>query len=303
MRSERHGSCKGDGLMAGIGINVPADGSVSVEELKSLWVRGIRIVAEPQYDLRNYLRQIDIVGIDTLLVIARESGTDYSIYQKYRGVIAAIQTGNEPDGTGESSWAMSQDEFVALGRQLRTTFPNTPIVAGGLCSGHPSWLDGVPLDWCDYLGLHLYLKNAIPNDDLTDIWDTIAQYSRFGKPIVLSEWGWWGDNEDRASIEVESMITWVGHTDIIDSLFYFCHSDRMVAPFGLYDSNLNIKSRGEAFINAAGLYNQQTPFHTRKLLPIPMPEFDWKESLTQILNADENGDLLREALHKLLEEH
>jgi hypothetical protein len=242
--------------MASLGLNIARDGSIPVETIRHLNVTWVRIVAMPDHDLSHYFMDLASRGIRILLVFARESGGDYLSYRtRYGNLVHAIQVGNEPDQDGLSSWTMTQAELVSLGKSVRSIFPRPfPLVVAGLASGHPEWLDGVDLSWADVLSFHPYLRDA-PNErdieDLPDI-DVLARdYARFGLPMIVTEWGWWGADEARAVEEVDDMTRWAGATSTICSLFYFCAADSMVPPFGLLEASGAIKPRGTTFRDRA----------------------------------------------------
>lgn len=238
--------------MASIGLNIARDGSIPVATIRSLNVTWVRIVAMAQHDLSSYFMDIAASGIRILLVLARESGGDYAMYQRrYGKLIHSVQCGNEPDLDGPSSWTMTQAELVALGRSARAVFPPPmPLVCAGMASGHPEWLAGMDLSWCDAIAFHPYLKDAPnPNDieDLQDVDTLVPGYAAYGKPLLVSEWGWWSDQEPRASEEVRDMVGWAGRSGDIETFFYFCASDGMVPPFGLLHADLSEKPRAPVF--------------------------------------------------------
>lgn len=238
--------------MAAIGLNVSADGRISVEVVKGFGATWIRIVAKPEFDITQYLEQCQREGIDVLLVLAQESGGDYAAYQRqYAEFVTAVQVGNEADLDSSSSWTMTQAELVSLGRTVRQIFgTDTPLVCAGMASGHPEWLDGVDLSWADAIACHPYAKDApseTDREDLPDMDVLVREYQRFGKPVLVTEWGWWSADETRASEEVRDTMTWATQTDDCAVFFYFCTDDAMVSPFGLQDANGVDKPRAEPF--------------------------------------------------------
>lgn len=180
--------------MASLGLNVARDGSTPADLVRSLGATWVRIVALPDADLTPTLGGYRAEGIKTLLVLARESGGDYAeLARRYGPLVDAVQVGNEPDLLSPSSWTMTQVELAALGRAVRGVFgPSMPLVCAGLASGHPSWLDGMDLAWADAVACHPYLKDAPNPDDIEDLEDVPALlegYRRFGKPVLVTEWG------------------------------------------------------------------------------------------------------------------
>lgn len=240
--------------MASIGLNVARDGSsdpVTVRDLGATWVR---IVAMAEHDLTDYLLRCEDQGLRVLLVLARESFADggtVSLYrERYADLVDAVQVGNESDLVSPSSWTMAPGELAALGLSVRTAWPGIPIVCAGMASGHPEWMDGMNLSWADAVAVHPYLKDAPNPSDLEDLPDAdalVREYGRFGKPVLVTEWGWWGDQEQRATEETRDMVRWAGSTDLCEVLFYFCYSDSMVPPFGLLHADGSEKPRAAAF--------------------------------------------------------
>ena len=255
--------------MASIGVNVDRAGRHDPAVVRGLGATWIRIVAMPDIDLSVYFRNCRQAGLKILLVLAKESGGDYARYQRlYGALVDAVQVGNEPDLDSPSSWTLSQGELVALGKAARAAFPFTPLVCAGLASGHPEWLDGADLSWCEALAFHPYLKDAPSDTDLEDLPDVdglVRAYQRFGKPLLMTEWGWWGSEEGRATEEVRDMVRWAGRTGDVEVFFYFCADDAMVPPFGLLDAKGKPKGRATAF-------KEQAPLAIHSLWPTVAPE-------------------------------
>jgi hypothetical protein len=266
-------------MCAFIGMNVDREGSIDPSQVRGRGATWNRLVGIPDFDLSDYIRAGQDVGLKTLLTLASESfagGVDLELYaERYGHLIDAVQIGNEPDLTSDSSWTMDQDTFVQWGRLARSAFPQTPLVAGGLASGQPSWLDGVDLEWADAIACHPYLKDAPNPDDLEDLEDVpilIERYRAFGKPVLVTEWGWWGEDEARGAEEIGEMINWAAHTDLIKGFFYFCWSDAMVPPFGLFGPRGRRKPAVTAFERYAPL--AINPTWPPAIHPDPEPEPD-----------------------------
>jgi hypothetical protein len=262
--------------MASLGLNVSRDGHHDPSLIRGLGATWLRIVATPEHDLRDYFRQCRAAGLKILLVLARESGGDYAGYAaRYASLVDAWQVGNEADLVSPSSWTMTPAELAALGRSVRAILPRPHVlVCAGMASGQPEWLDGMDISWCDALAVHGYLKDAPNPDDIEDLPDIpalVEGYRAFGKPVIMSEWGWWGDAEPRASEEVRDMIAWAARTDLIECMCYFCADDLMVPPFGLLDARGREKPRGRAFKEQAAL-----AIHSLwpDVEPVPMPTRD-----------------------------
>lgn len=299
--------------MAAIGLNVARDGSHAPSLIRSLGATWLRVVAMAEHDLTGYFQECRAAGLRILLVLARESFSQQGALTLYRdrygALVDAIQVGNEPDLESESSWTMTPGELAALGRDVRRVFPTMTLVHGGLASGHATWLDGADLSWCDAIGVHAYLKDAPSPGDLEDLPDVpvlLADYQRFGKRLLVTEWGWWDDAEPRASEETRDMVTWAGSVSTIDVLFYFCIADSMVPPFGLLRTDGREKPRARAFREAAA---KALPA-TWPSLPAPHPEptrplhnpWEWfsVQQIAQITGCPE--DAIRENWPKLVEQ-
>jgi predicted chitinase len=242
--------------VASIGMNVARDGSSSPDLVRSLGATWIRIVAMPDVDLTGYFGHCRALGLQIMLVLARESGGDYAAYQRrYGSLIDCLQVGNEPDQDGESSWTMSPVELASLGRSARQVFgQDMPIVTAGMASGHPEWLAGMDLSWADAVAFHPYLKDGPnPNDveDLPDVTELVTGYQALGKPLIISEWGWWSDDEARGAEEVRDMTRWAAKTADVEVYFHFCLDDGMVPPFGLYRADGSAKPAADYFMGAA----------------------------------------------------
>jgi hypothetical protein len=241
--------------MSAIGMNVSADGRHSAASLRALHVTWARIVARRHLDISGLLASYQAAGISVLLVLDRMSVEDYGpvgrsdlalsttlacadYLGRYGRYVTAWQLGNESDHVSDSSWTMRLDDFVLMGSAARATLPGRLLVAGGLTSGRPSYLDGADLAWCDAIAIHPYLRDAPDPNDLEDIPDVdvlVGEYQQFGKQVWITEWGWWGDERARGSEEVRGMLGWAASTREVGVFFYFCMDDAMVPPFGLYD--------------------------------------------------------------------
>lgn len=239
--------------MADIGLNVDRNGTTPLRDLQSLHATMARIVLMPDMSSLQTVKDYAVAGIRNLGVIARESFVDdawkddaglrlqlLAYQEQYGPYLTAWQIGNEPDGEGESSWKMDQASYTRLIRVARETLGNyVIIISGGLCSGQPQWLENVDLRYVDALAVHPYLKDA-PNDkdieDLIDIPVLLDAYEPYaqGLPFVITEWGWWGEYSSRGEEEIYDMVQWAAGSKRIVGFFYFCYSDAMVPPFGLF---------------------------------------------------------------------
>lgn len=168
------------------------------------------------------------------------------------------QVGNESDQpNSDSSW---YQEPEALNELLRGLCPilrahGKYILAPGMVSGNPSYLDAVDLELVDAIAVHPYgqAPNNWNNWGFGHVGDLLAGYRRFGKPIHITEFG---GQESLFSNEHERAVY---HTDMIRSLanegcesaIQFSFTDKMHAEnFGLVDVHGNIKESYAAFKDA-----------------------------------------------------
>lgn len=260
--------------MAFVGMNVDREGTITPDWLVKSGCTWLRIVATPEVDLTTYLENCRKAGLRTLLVLARESGDDYQgIATRYGHLVNAVQIGNEPDLESASSWTMTPRELASRGRAVKRAFPHIPVVAGGLASGQPGWIEGADLSWADAIAVHPYLKDAPSSSDIEDLEDVttlLDAYRHVGKPILITEWGWWGNEESRAAEEVLEFVAWAASTHLIEGFFYFCATDAMVPPFGLLKADGKPKARYSSFTTAAK--GQSSTGWPRVVSPPPTPE-------------------------------
>lgn len=160
----------------------------------------------------------------------------------------AWKIGNEPDGSGVSSWIMSPLQYWLFydecARAIREIQPDVIIVAGGFCGGNPDWDQGVNLDTNrpNYYAIHPYGQRPL-NDWPSEnwgfgyIWDLIRRYEdRYGKNrIWITEFG-----TNDVSIH-EQYYAKMYHSLIqggfTQPIILFAISDLMNYGYGMYDSN------------------------------------------------------------------
>jgi hypothetical protein len=236
-----------------IGVNVKHTGEHPPEWVRAFGATAIRIVLTPDIDLTGYFETCQAHGVSVLPLLARESDpTERRIAEyaeRYGQFFDRIQVGNEPDHESPSSWTMHPAGLSGLGWLARGSFPTCQIVCAGMVSGDPRYLDRVDLDPFDAIAVHPYAKDMTRGNDLPDIDALVRQYMRFGKPIVISEWGWWGAESEGAQ-RVGDVVAWADETDEIESYFHFCISDDMVWPFGLLREDNSWKPAAYAFRDA-----------------------------------------------------
>ncbi len=265
--------------MANIGMNVDREGNTPASVLLAKHNTLVRIVMIPPPN-SGLTRVIEYAeqGLMVLGVLAQESFPDYiwkddsklaaalkTYNDTYGPYLSGIQVGNEPDHVSDSSWTLNHEELFRLTEFVdKYIDQNIPRVLGGLASGQPAWLDGFDFVHVDAVAIHPYLKDG-PNDsdieDLPDVTSLLDAYEEYTGtlPIMITEWGWWGDKTDRGVDEIYDMVRWASESKRIAGFFYFCYSDAMVPPFGLYNADGSPKEDYvEAFVDAAAGTNNST---------------------------------------------
>lgn len=267
--------------MAGIGINVSADGRHSSTEVLASGARAARIVLLKGVDQTPIFEDYATNGLQVLRVFAGESrdgfGNNREAFAWYAAQYSRYpgwwEIGNEPDLESPSSWTMEPYELSQLGWDARSMMPNEYLVVGGQASGWAGYLDMADIRWANFVGIHPYAKDMTVGrvrvarrtmlrdprraNDLPDVLPLIRDYRRFGIEPWITEWGWWGD-EQRGISEVGDMTRWAASTDEIGWYFHFCLRG-MVEPFNLYRDDGSPKPAAEAFRIEASFQQQPTP--------------------------------------------
>jgi hypothetical protein len=261
------------------GINVVLDGRHDPEQVIQAGGDAVRIVLSTQLDQTNILRAYKDRGLYRLGVYDGDSDNEFPNHDEamayysnlYGPYLSAVQVGNEPDlMESPSSWTMSQPMLASLGWQARTHFgERMPLVCAGMASGQPQWLETLDIRWCNYLAVQPYAKDMSTHrrymrrppdppryaagrgparalNDLPDIEPLMREYALYGLPLMITEWGWWGD-EVRGEYEVRDVVRWAEQSPLIERFFYFCMDDGMVPPFGLYRADGSPKPAASAF--------------------------------------------------------
>src|SRR3990167_5095500 len=137
---------------------------------RNLKAAGFSMCRFPLVDGREQLAH-DFCGalkdneIEPLPVIVRESTQPGGLVSEYVVLhwCAALddvqhwQIGNEADHTSPSSWTLGEDRFSMLLRNAREALGSGRyLIAGGMVSGNPAYLDGVDLGPVDALAIHGY---------------------------------------------------------------------------------------------------------------------------------------------------
>lgn len=136
--------------------------------------------------------------------------------------VVMVIIGNEPDGTGESSWSMSPDAYVELYNRVAASIPNgMKICTAGMING-PTFLNQC---WSRLQHKPDYVNVHYPNT----AGDIVKFNLSFNKPVVVGEWCYYTAKTQ------EQMDAWVNVLDahtVYSS--WFCLSDEMVPNFGVY---------------------------------------------------------------------
>lgn len=250
---------------AELGVNVDGAAASQPGELAEAGSRWVRVVALPDLDIRPWLKAIRARGIKVLLAICHESMLSDGQWhdslelhlKRYDAYVDAWQIGNEPDGTGPSSWTMTQATLNVLLMAARTVLgPDRTIVSPGFCSGQPSWLDSVRLDLVDRVAFHPYGKHPTIRGWGTGYLPNLtAGYQAYGKPLWVTEFGY--QTKGPGAMSEVDQATYYGTVleylklSPIEVGLVFCWEDDMVAGFGLLDHGRR-KPSFTAFQRAAG---------------------------------------------------
>lgn len=140
---------------------------------------------------------------------------------------ALIIIGNEPDIEGDSSWTMSQQEYVQLYNRtalaIKHKWPDVEIAMAGMYHYQYAWtVRPYLIPTPTYLNMH-YPRGI----------DAFLQFSR-DTPCIVGEWTWRDASQ-------QEMNDWVHH--FIDYYayhwFWFCWADYMVPGHGLMNAKGN----------------------------------------------------------------
>jgi hypothetical protein len=188
--------------MAGVGLNLSSDGRYDPSVLAATGARWVRVVAQPHVDLTDWMQRCRATGLKVLLVLASESfaglpnwSTATEAYRiRYGGLIDAIQAGNEADHVSGSSWSMKPADLSRLIKTVRLSFPTTTLVASGMVSGNPAYLDNVDLGPADFIAVHPYGQRAEPTWPSAGwgfgyVGSLLDAYARHGKKVWVTEVG------------------------------------------------------------------------------------------------------------------
>ena len=188
-------------------------------------------------------------GLDPLPVLVREStsrGIAREINIRWWGnILPGVthwQIGNEADHHSPSSWTLTEAEFSTLLRHAREALPHAYLIAGGMVSGQPDYLDGVDLSPVDAIAVHPYGQrpNGWPDKSWGFGWaaELLSRYTRFLKPIWVTEYGgpladFGGDSAKRGRYYGAMTETCASFGPNIGAAFPFKYEDAGVPGFGI----------------------------------------------------------------------
>ena len=250
--------------MVEFGVNADPRHGYNPADMIDVAVPWVRSVVKPDHDLGPWLRQVRAARGRNLVIIARESlrpdwtfrAAARNYAARYGALVDAWQIGNEADARGPASWTMTPRQLNRLIGAFRAAMPSARLVAAGLVSGNPGYLDAVDIRPVEAIAVHPYGQRPNATFRFGGGWEgwgevrvLLDAYRRFGKPIWVTEFG--GevglfDNEHHRAVY---------HSQIIEALAQagvpvacvFCWSDGMVPGFGLVDVNGSAKETYAAF--------------------------------------------------------
>ena len=237
--------------MLKLGINVNPLQGFTAQETADLHVRYVRF---PLWDNEldfyiEYSKELLALGMQPIYVMDSRTWKDWPDTSDWRLLPGRFfQMGNEPDIVSPSSFTQPSESFSADLTWAREWLGKKKyIIAGGLASGNPSFLDGVSLKPVNAIAIHPYGQRSsqdFPSQGwgVGDVWDLTAAYKRFKKPIWITEFG--GPIAEFASREqrseyVSQMLDHFNREHLVAGI-YFCYSDDMAEGFGLDEEIISL---------------------------------------------------------------
>jgi hypothetical protein len=239
----------------------------------------------------------DAVWLDYIAKFVRRAG---QIARALAPLKPIFQVWNEPDLPPHPEYIRTMSEAM-YGQMLNRTYAaikavdaSLPVITAGLGAGNPSWLGRVIQSLngrlpADAFAIHPYGQR--PNPDWPNptwgfgyVGDLIDAYRRVtGLPLVISEIGVEHLTDDEQAEYLRRFFATItaNYAPVIDSLLWFCYSDRMVSPYGLLNANDQRKAAWYGYRAAVG--PQQPP--PADLTPIM--------SLKAIVNASDYENMVR----------
>lgn len=274
------------------GINVAGRAEYAPSVLRQA---GVRIARCPLYidtNISPWLDRCDDCSISTIVICGSEMLTDFEdqwparfdlVAERYLPSVPGemrrgptyFQIGNEPDADPRSvsSWIMSQSRLNRLLRlaQQKLATRGARLLGPGLCSGQPSWANGVEWERTVGIAAHPYGKHPGAwwrgadwgTGDGIALINAYAELARaYRRELFVTEFGWQTTGDGALSEELQGEYYGVMLTayrtlqsedgsDILSAVIPFCWEDEMVTGFGLKDHG-RLKPSYHAFAAAAG---------------------------------------------------
>lgn len=229
-----------------LGLNVDPVHGFSIDEILATKAQFVRFPFwwDTGFDYRSWVTELQNHGVECMAVLDKRAMAGHDSVErkmlKLRSTLPTLyywQIGNEPDGTEQSSWTMSKGMFSRYLQAAVRVFSGRYVIAGGLISGNANWLDRVDLHLLDAIAVHPYTQTPESVIELLD------RYSRWSKPIVISEFGGQDglfNNAHERAVYHSEMIHALSSHALVGMAGVFCFSDRMVDGFGI------VNAQGEA---------------------------------------------------------
>lgn len=183
--------------------------------LTSTIYSGVRFVARP--DLWPVVGRMLTIGVNVQLVIARESGNpaQYFDWATSDWMLPRVSwvVGNEPDGSGPSSWTMTTMEYAMLWQASRGLHGARWVA--GMVSGNTAKARQYLQPDAAGMAVHIYTLNP------TGAKQAMTAYGKLGVPL------WVGETHPSEGYKLADYTWSVPVND-------FCFTDQMVPGMGLY---------------------------------------------------------------------
>jgi hypothetical protein len=246
--------------MGSIGTNVGwAPGTARLKLIDAVpGLRAVRFPVRRDSDDLSFIQELLKRNILPWLVLDKDAFTgypsniaalrDYAARYADQGVV--WEMGNEPDITSPSSWTMSPEVYSDFLKTARAGLgADAYIVAGGLASGQPQWLDTVDLSPVNAVAVHPYGK--WPSDTpVNGGWgfgpvlpllfayrDHLNQRGWQRIPLHVTEYGA-PANELGGKYQsyIRDMTRVLAESPLVSYALQFCLTDQDVNQFGLFDA-------------------------------------------------------------------
>lgn len=233
--------------MGDLGVN--ADSRFSTADIVASGARWARFPLRFSEDPGPWLVQAATRGLQTIMVLDSHPdslGDDEGLWperlamawRQYGSSVTVVQAFNEPDAdpNSPSSWVMDRERLARGMRLVAEVMPGARRWGPGLCSGQPSWGEGLPWETVECASLHLYGQRPAPdwpdpNWGFGFVGDLIDRYRDTLKvPLVVTEIGL---NTAEVSEDLQAeycgrMMAYLGNRDDLMAALWFCFSDLQV---------------------------------------------------------------------------